>query len=61
MNRMLTNWQTSLAGLGVLIVTAAQWLSGDMSLSLDQVISLLIGAGFIAGKDAQTGSAPTIS
>ena len=58
MGRLLGNWQTSLAGIGILIVTAAQWLAGETSLSSSEVFQLLVGAGLVGAKDAATGSAP---
>lgn len=58
MKRIAGNWQTSLAGLGVLLMTFSQWAAGDVALDLNQVVQLLIGAGFLGSKDANTGSAP---
>ncbi len=58
MNRIMGNWKTSIAGVGMLLVTVSKWLSGDISLDQDDVMQLLIGCGFLAGKDASTGSSP---
>ena len=57
--RMLGNWQTSVGGLAVILVTLAHWLSaGDVPITSQDIVQLLMGAGLMASKDAVTGSKP---
>ncbi len=58
MDRMLKNWKTSAAGIGILLATVGGFLQGDQAMSMNEIIQMLMAAGFISGKDASTGSAP---
>jgi hypothetical protein len=58
MGRALGNWRTTVAGIGAIVAAAVSFLTGDGSLTMDQVVALLAGAGLIGAKDATTGSAP---
>ena len=63
MGRMFSNWKTTAAGLGTILLAVGGVLTGAVSLdqiSVTDVLSLLgLGAVALTAKDASTGSAPS--
>ena len=60
LKKMIRNYQTTLPGLGLILVSVGSLFTGDASLiqTFERVGALLAGMGFIAAKDAGTGSSP---
>lgn len=52
-NSLMTNWKTTLAGVGILLVLAGRALQGDFTFDLNDVLAALAGMGLVAAGDAR--------
>ena len=50
--RLLANWKTSAAGVGLLLVTVGRVLQGD-SVSWDEIVTAITGVGLLFAGDAR--------
>ena len=59
MGRALGNWRTTVAGIGAILLAVGAFLTGDGSVTMEQLAALAAGVGLVGAKDSATGSAPS--